>query len=69
MSATFRKNIFLLQAAITVACLKMIWGERGWCARVVLSLKHLTLDLSSGLDLGVMSSNPMLGSMQGMEPT
>jgi len=33
------------------------------------SVKHPTLDLSSGLDLRVMSSNPTLGSTWGMEPT
>ena len=32
-------------------------------------LECLALDLSSGLDLRVMSSRPMLGSMQGEEPT
>ena len=33
------------------------------------SVKCLTLDFSSGLDLRVMSSSPALGSMLGMEPT
>lgn len=33
-------------------------------------VKHLTLDLSSGLDLRVVSSGPMLGFMLGVvEPT
>ena len=32
------------------------------------SVEHLTLDLSSGLDLKAMSSSPMLGSAPGMEP-
>ena len=32
-------------------------------------IKCLTLDLSSGLDLRVVSSSPMLGSMLSMEPT
>ena len=32
------------------------------------SVKHPTLDLSSGLDLRVMSSSPILGSVLGMEP-
>jgi len=36
---------------------------------VAQSVKCPTLDLSSGLDLRVVSSNPMLGSMLGMEPT
>ena len=39
---------------------------------VVQSATHPTLNLSSGLDLRVMSSNPMLGSMLSMlsmEPT
>ena len=31
-------------------------------------VKHLTLDLSSGLDLRVVSSSPALGYMLGMEP-
>ena len=31
------------------------------------SVKHLTLDLSLGLDLEVMRSNPTLGSMLGVE--
>ena len=29
------------------------------------SVKHLTLDFSSGLDYGVMSLSPTLGSMHG----
>lgn len=33
------------------------------------SVKNLTLDLSSGLDLRVGSSRPVLGSSLGMEPT
>lgn len=37
-----------------------------WVAQLV---KHLTLDLSSGLDLRVGSSRPVLGSSLGMEPT
>ena len=37
----------------------------GWLGQ----LKCLTLDLSSGLDLGVLDSSPVLGSMLGMEPT
>ena len=37
-----------------------------WVAQLV---KHLTLDLSSGLDLRVVSSSPSLGSTLGMEPT
>jgi len=36
-----------------------------WAAR---SVKHPTLELSSGLDLRVVSSSPMLGSMLGVEP-
>ena len=32
------------------------------------SVEHLTLDLSSGLDLSVMSSSPALGSILGMKP-
>ena len=33
------------------------------------SVKRLTLDLSSGLDLRVVSSSPTLGSMLGAIPT
>ena len=32
-------------------------------------VKHPTLDLGSGLDLRVVSSSPVLGSMLGMKPT
>jgi len=32
-------------------------------------VKHPTLDLSPGLDLGVMRSSPVLGSMLGVVPT
>ena len=42
-------------------------SSRGaWVAQLV---KCPTLDLSSGLDLRVMSSSPVLGSALGMEPT
>ena len=37
-----------------------------WLAQLV---KHLSLDLSSGLDLRVMSLSPALGSTLGLEPT
>ena len=37
-----------------------------WVAHLV---KHPTPDLSSGLDLRIVSSSPMLGSMLGVEPT
>ena len=40
------------------------WGT--WVARLV---EHLTLDLSSGLDLRVGSSGPSLGSALGVKPT
>ena len=40
-----------------------------WDVCTVQSVKRLTLDLSSGLDLRVMSSSPMLGSVLGMKPT
>ena len=36
---------------------------------VVELVEHPTLDFSSGLNLRVLSSSPMLGSMLGMEPT
>lgn len=32
-------------------------------------VKHLTLDLHSGLDLCVLSSSSVLGSILGLEPT
>ena len=32
-------------------------------------VKHLTLDLSSGLGVRVMTLGPMLGSVLGMKPT
>ena len=32
-------------------------------------VKHLTLDFSSGLDLGGVNSSPTMGSMLGMEST
>ena len=35
---------------------------------MVQSVELLTLDLSSGLDLRVVSSNPALGSTLGVEP-
>ena len=37
-----------------------------WVAQLV---KHLTLDLSSGLDLRVVSSSPVLGYALSMKPT
>ena len=37
-----------------------------WVAQLV---ESPTLDLSSGLDLRVMDSGPMLGSVLGVEPT
>jgi len=55
-----------LSAPLTPAqALRYFW----WGAWVAQSVKHLTLDLSSGLDLWVMSSNPVLGSTLGVEPT
>ena len=40
------------------------WGT--WAAQ---SVKHLTLNLSSGIDLRILSSSLTLGSTLGMEPT
>ena len=40
---------------------KDTWGPQ--------SVKHPTLDLSSGLDPGVVSLSPALGSELSMEPT
>ena len=39
-----------------------------WGAWVAQSVKHLTLDLSSGHDLRVVRSSPGLGSVLSMEP-
>ena len=38
-------------------------------ALVAQLIKDQTLDLSSGLDFGVVSSSPELGSVLGMKPT
>ena len=40
-----------------------------WDTLVAQSVKHPTLDLSSGLDLRIMGSSPTLGSTLGMELT
>lgn len=40
-----------------------------WVAWVAQSVRHLTLDLNSGLNLRVMNSSPVLGSMLSMEST
>ena len=40
-----------------------------WSAWVAQLVKHPTLDFTSGLDLRVMGSSPVLGSTLGMEPT
>ena len=45
--------------------LKMISSRGSWVAQ---SVKLLTLDLTSGLDLNIMSSSLALGSMLGMKP-
>ena len=46
--------------------IKIFPDKLAWVAQ---SVKHLLLDLSSGLDLRVLSSSPTLGSMLGMEPS
>jgi len=47
--------------------LRFVYFSRGaWVAQ---SVKHLTLDLSSGPEHRVVSSSPTLGSTLGMEPT
>lgn len=43
---------------------KQIWG-----AWVTHSVKHSTLDFTSGCDVRVTSSSPMLGHLLGMEAT
>ena len=43
--------------------------NKRWGSRVAQSVKHPTLDLSSGPDLRVMSSSPALGSVLGVKPT
>ena len=40
-----------------------------WSTWVAQSVEPLSLDLSSGLDLRIMSSSPMLASALDMEPT
>ena len=44
----------------------MILNECAWVAQ---SVKDLILDFSAGLDLRVISSSPVLGSMLDVEPT
>ena len=44
-----------------------VWKVSSWSGGIM--VKRLTLDLSSGLDLRVMSSGPSLGSLLGVEPT
>ena len=39
------------------------------CVGAAQLVKHQTLDLSSGLDLSLMSLSSMLGSMLGVKPT
>lgn len=40
-----------------------------WGACMAQSVEQVTLGLSSGLDLEVVSSSPLLGSALGMKPT
>lgn len=47
----------------------MIRRQGQWSAWVAHSVTDLTLDLGSDFHLMVMSSNPVLGSGLGMEPT
>ena len=55
----------LRMASNSTSIQKVLW--RGtWMAQLV---EHPTLDLSSVVDLRVMSSSPALGSMLGVEPT
>ena len=42
---------------------------KDWGTWVAQSVERLTLDLSSGPDLRVMSSSPALGSTLGIKPT
>ena len=48
---------------------KVVKRYKLWSTWVAQSVKHLTLDLNSGLDLMVLSSSPVLGSMLGMKLT
>ena len=41
--------------------------KQNWGAWVAQSVKHLTLDFGSGHGPGVMGSNPVSGSMLGVE--
>lgn len=54
------------QAQLTYPSSKIV---NNWGAWVVRSVECLTRELSSGLDLGVVSSSPELGSELGTEPT
>ena len=60
--------------SIAVDSSKGLGKKEGWrqCrfrgAWVAQSIEHLTLDLSSGLDLRVVSSNPVLGWALGVKP-
>ena len=56
----------MLGAEIT---LKKSFKKAGVGTWVAQSVKCLTLDLSSGLDLTAVSSSPMLGFALGMKPT
>ena len=57
---------------VTYRTITFIWNVQNvqiWEPWVARSVRHLTLDLSSGLDLRVMTSSPALGSMLGIKPT
>ena len=57
---------FLISNDVTETQDKAVWFSGPWLAPLV---KHLTLDLTPGLDLGVISTRPVLGCGRGMEPT
>ena len=58
------KAVFLIFSNKNDKFKKVIRGA--WMTQ---SVKSLNLDLSSGHDLRVLNSNPVLGSMLGMKPT
>ena len=63
----FTDNAALVRRENWVTCPALLWYLKSkqsgtWVAQ---SVKHLTLDLSVGLDLRVMSSSPMLSSNAG----
>lgn len=66
LSFKMNKKILDLCKLEYYMCIKEIILRGAWVAQ---SFTCQTFDLSTGLDVGVMSSSPALRSMLGMEPT